>query len=647
MNDPSEYSSEEESRPILSQRTLGRRVADIHALSQDEKVRLQQRNKTPAQLREIETVVQQLIDEAEKNGGTLRGTGARKAAAHKLGVSVWTIDNYIERYKAAPRIESLIDQKRGPTPGRTFTQKQQEIIAYYYVNPKVKTIGSDGQTATVKGLEDVRYIQEVLAQYAPEPPHSNDSIRRFQRMLRRDQSLAVDLARHGEKYISSKVLPARRNDAEHANDRWQIDGRPLPIYIRHDGIVCTVTLLLIIDDLSQYPLRARLVPRMLRNEEGVPERTDFTAADVGIVVASTIYYSGVCPGTIYNDNGSQLIKIEEFLKNLSDENQAVVRMATSIPRRPRGRGKIENMLKLFDNCLKGLPGNLVGKEKDFDALREARSSSELISLEKLQTKCDEYIAELRRNPRRKGEKKTRQELWSEELSVRRAPPIRQLMHMLPERISRDTAIDYWHFSLNNEEYEPRLKNDEDVYRWMVAAARKEFVPLRAAKFDLGWECDICLDRDDAYWCEGILKTKHYLKPNHFPEMLGKVLSRAKREHATMLNELTAIAKAIGLDNVYKHDITNKPIKVEARTEKPASDNKTDSTSFSNLSPKPEREPTVKDELPRTNTNVSVRTASPRKPSEPTGRKFDWNSVPKADEVWQRVEGDLEKGNQST
>src|SRR5207247_295361 len=101
--------------------------------------------------------------------------------------------------------------------------------------------------------------------------------------------------------------------------------------IRHDGLVCTVTLLLIMDDLSQYPIRARLIPRKLRDEKGLPKRSDFTAADVGILVASAIHYSRRCPGTLYNDHGSQIIAIEEFLDDLSEENQTVIRMAMSIP----------------------------------------------------------------------------------------------------------------------------------------------------------------------------------------------------------------------------------------------------------------------------------------------------------------------------
>jgi hypothetical protein len=108
---------------------------------------------------------------------------------------------------------------------------------------------------------------------------------------------------------------------------------------------------LIMDDYSQYPIRARLIPRTLRDEKGHPKRCDFNAADVGITFASALYYSGRCTDTLYNDHGSQLIKLEDFLRDLSEENQAAARMAKSISGRPRGRGKIENLLKKFDELL--------------------------------------------------------------------------------------------------------------------------------------------------------------------------------------------------------------------------------------------------------------------------------------------------------
>lgn len=657
--------AEPEVEPVLSSRITGRKITDIHALTEEEHERLARYNKSLERLYEIERVIKQLIEIKLDNGGTLRGTGMRQASATKLGVSEDTIDNYLERYEVDPCIESLIDQKRGRTPGGTFTELQKAILADLYTNPEKRITDSDRKRSIIKGLEDTSYMLDVLRDHAPDPPHSVHAVRRFLRLLRKDDALAVTLARKGEAYLRNKVLPARRNDPELANERWQIDGRPLPIYIRHDGLVCTVTLLLLIDDLSQYPLRARLIPRKLRDEKGLPKKCDFNAADVGIVFASAIHYSGVCPGALYNDNGSQLIAIEEFLDDLSEENQAVVRMSKSIPRRPRGRGKIENMLKMFDELLKDIEGNLVGKENDFEAIREARANPKLLSLEKLQEKCDAFIEKLRDRPRRQGERRTRRDIWLDPKGIRKAPPVRRLMTLVPERVSRDTAIDYWKFQFDTQEYEPRLKSEEDLYRWMVATARKEFVPLRAARLDAGWECDICLDREDAYWCEGVLKTERYMSKDAYPEMLGRVLTRAKRHHKDQVVALQAITDAIGLSNIYKHDITKQPIRLEpegAGGQLPSGEGRP-SEALPPASSGAETPRAVPDQsgretqnapLPQTPASseatapaqpapsVSVRTAPLRKSAEPAGRKFDWSKTPKAEDVLKRIEQDMKK-----
>ncbi|NNJ13095.1 hypothetical protein EKD04_022475 [Chloroflexales bacterium ZM16-3] len=670
MEEQPDKTPESEPKPTLSSRITGRRITDIDALTKEERERLIRRNKSPERLYEIEKAIKQLIDIKADNGGALRGTGARRFTAASLNISVDTLDNYLERYEADPCIESLIDQKRGRTPGGTFTEIQKGILADLYERPEKRVVGSDDKRSIIKGLEDVSYMLSVLKEHAPDPPHSEYAVRRFLRLLRDDDALAVTLARKGEAYLRNKILPSRRNDPELVNDRWQIDGRPLPIYIKHDGLICTVTLLLIIDDLSQYPLRARLIPRKLRDEKGLPKNSDFTAADVGMVFASAIYYSGVCPGVLYNDHGSQFIAFEDFLNDLSEENQAVARMSMSIPRRPRGRGKIENMLKTFDTLLKDVKGNLVGREGDFDAIREARHLSDLVSLETLQAKCDEFMEDLRQRPRRRGERKTRRDLWLDPNGTRKAPPIRRLMTLVPERISRDTAIGYWKFQFDRQEYEPRLKSEEDLYRWMIAAARKEFVPLRAARLDAGWECDICLDREDAYWCEGVLKTERYMSKDEYPEMLGRVLTRAKDHHKDKLAALQEATDAIGLGKIYKHDVTKQPVKLEperARSQLPdgrelpsgalpptdpgadtsaaapdqsvqgeqnTPENVTPASSDTNASPPAPTQPT---------SSVSVRTAPPRKQPEPAGRKFDWSKAPKAQDALRQIEQDMKKG----
>ncbi|KAB8142901.1 hypothetical protein F8S13_11650 [Chloroflexia bacterium SDU3-3] len=641
MKADQENISTNECKSILSTYTTSRTTKSIHTLTEDEMKKLEERNKGLPRLMLIMKTIEELIVLEKQNGGNLRGTGARKAAAEKLNVSVWTIDNYIKRYKENPSIDAFIDKKRGRNIGDTFTLEQQQVISWFYLNRQKYIITSDNEKIILEGLEDTIYIKSVLDILLPLPYHSYASIRRFIRILDKDKALMSEFARHGERHVASKILPARRNDAAYVNERWQIDARPLPIYIIHDGIKCTVTLLLIIDDLSQYPIRARLIPRKIRDEEGIPRKSDFTAADVGILLASAIYYSGICPSVLYNDHGSQLIAMEDFLGDMSEQNLAVIRMAKSIPRRPRGRGKIENMLKRFDELICNIYGNtlkVTGKESLFDLVERGHDALVHISLEDFQIRCDEFIKFLREEPRRRGEKQTRAELWSASENIQKAPPIRDLMRLVPNRITRDTAIDYWKFQLANEEYEPRLKSEEDLYQWAVASARKEKVPLRAAELDQGWECDICLDREANYWAEGILKTTRYLSQQDFPPMLSRVLKRMNDEHSDFVEGAKIAVQKISNGQVFKHQITRQPIIVNTLSSNmemlPATDDKPESavehTSNTSVIPQPKVAPS----------NVSIRKAPERKGPEPAKRKFDWSRAPKAQETLKRIEGEL-------
>jgi hypothetical protein len=295
-----------------------------------------------------------------------------------------------------------------------------------------------------------------------------------------------------------------------------------------------------------------------------------------------------------------------------------------------------------------IEGNVVGKESNFDAIRAAKARTDLITLEKLQEKVDAYIEQLRDQPRRAGEKKTRRMHWEQPEGTRKAPPIRHLMTMVPEKIARDTAINYWKFTFEREEHEPRLKTEEDLYRWLVAAARREDVPLRAAKLDNGWEIDICLDREANYWCTGVLKTEQYLTEEQYAPMLGRVKARARREHANKLEGLEALLTTIDIDKIYKHDVTKQPIIVTEP--KDTNDKRAESSRASDASepaPISENMPKLDGNAPKRASSVSVRAAPPRKPDVPVGRKFDWSKAPKAKDVQTRVESELQQDKENT
>jgi hypothetical protein len=637
-------------------RQRGRRVPHLETLSQAEKKRLKKRNKSEHQLREIEQEIQALIQIKQANGGSLHGTGARNAAAEKFKVSVWTIDNWIERYEQNPTIDALIDRPSGRPVGQGFTPEQEALICYYYLNPEQRTVfPEDGTITVVPRRSNAAYIHALLVKFCPEPPKSIHQVRRYLARLRADDPTTVKFAREGAKALRDRMMPTSRNDVDAPHKRWQMDGRPLPIYIIHDGIVCTVSLLLIMDDFSRYIVRARLIPRVLRDERGLPKRAEFNRDDVGLLIGSAMYHCRMRPWDLYTDNGSQIVPIGLLLSDLSEEHEILTTFARTIPGRPRGRGKIERLLARFDELIIDLAGCAIPAkgESEFDAINRARNDPKKLTLQALQKRVDAFINRLNNEPPTQRHKQSRKALWDGSKGVLSAPPIRNLMVIVPEHKERDVQINYWSFQfLGNEhddDWEPRVRNEEDLYRWLVAVARREAIPLRAVKLDDGWKVEVCLDRNDQYWCEGILKNQRESSEDRYNELLGSVTKRVHTEHALQLKELLPIIQGIGADVALKHQITKQPV---LPSEIGISLEDTETKRHRKKGKKVKLSENVQQEHSTTSTGgelpvqglVSARTSPPRQKPQSTP-KINWSEVGDLDDLERELEEERRKKEQ--
>lgn len=157
--------------------------------------------------------------------------------------------------------------------------------------------------------------------------------------------------------------------------------------------------------------------------------------------------------------------------------------------------------------------------------------------------------------------------------------------------------------------------------------------------------DICLDREDGYWCEGVLKTEQNLPEGQFPAMAGRVLTRAKQEHADRLGALREVMEALGVDNLYKHDTTKKPVSLP---EAPNDDQPLATPSHNtHLNKKTEPQPNSQgNESISQQTrppSVSVRTSRAQSnQAEHVGRTFDWSKAPKPNELLAQIERDMQQ-----
>jgi len=255
----------------------------------------------------------------------------------------------------------------------------------------------------------------------------------------------------------------------------------------------------------------------------VTKVVDFKAYDVGILIASAMYHENARFEVIYNDNGSQLVAMEELLRDLSEENELLTRMTKSIPGRPRGRGKIEGFLGRLDIYLKDLPG-FVTEEKDRNSIKTARTATNMLTIERLRQYLDAFFEQIRKEPPNKRQVRTRRELWQSSGGLPR-PPIRRLTTLVPERDSRYVKLDTWGFEFRGEEYEPKILNEDVLISWYTAAQQPKHQQLHAAKLDTGWKVEVRLGDD--IWCECVPKSEQKLSVEVYAQMRAKVLKQIR------------------------------------------------------------------------------------------------------------------------
>lgn len=632
MTSESQAANNDDTTPVVTRQERGRRVKDIDALTKADKERLAKRGITPVTVQERERIILQLLEAEQENNGALYHTGLRNQAARQLKVSVWTIDRWKEQYQTNPRPESLIEAKRGPKAGSRMPMEQEAIICYFYLFEKQKILGPDGYTVELKRRADARYIHRILEKFVGFTK-SEDTVRRYLAKLHITNPVVVKLARFGKKFLADRIIPTLPNNVERPNIRWQIDGRPLPIYIRYKGMICTVTLLVIMDDYSQYIVRAGLYPRMILNDEGLPQRADFRKEDVGVLLASAMYHWQVRPESLYTDNGTQFFALAELLRDLSDENEVLTRMTKSIPGRPRGRGKLEHLLGLFDELLKDTPAFVKAEEceSEFTAINSAKQDPEMLDFELLCTFVQGEVDKLNKEPSRKNGLRTREELWRETESLP-APDVRRLLRLVPESRSQDRAIYKNGFLLDNDWYEPRIESDEDMYQWMVAVARGEHVPMRAVKLseplyrqkgDKGWRVEVCLDREIPYWIEGVPQGSQNLGVAKYNEMIARAKKRGRQELEGQLVALLPLIESFNAQDLMKDLFTKEPLLPEEIA--------------------PPTDLTVKPVVPIAPEDQSIapRRSTPRrnnnrkasgKESPPTESGTNWDEMPKFEEL---------------
>ncbi len=235
-------------------------------------------------------------------------------------------------------------------------------------------------------------------------------------------------------------------------------------------------------------------------------------------------------------------------------------MAKSIPGRPRGRGKIENFLGRLDDRIKELPGFIID-ERDLDQIKAARTATNLLTVERFRQYLDIFVDQIRDEPPNKRTTRTRRELWKSSGSLP-APAIRRLVALVPEQDRRYVKLDQWGFEFQGEEYEPRVLNEDVLFRWYTAAQQPQERALCAVKLDTGWKVEVCLG--DETWVECVPKAQQRLSAEERAELLARVRRWVQQRHDELLAISTQKIKSLGVDTLTKDLVTREPIFLEER-----------------------------------------------------------------------------------
>lgn len=444
-----------------------------------------------------EQIIKALIEMRRKYGRIPRGEC--HAAAVELKVSLRMVHEYMKNYIAyaevypdEPTVNVLIPLPSGRPEGSggILTDDHKAVIKYAILKRSRITIYSTGRVDEAPDydfevLDVYRFVKAIC-----EDIGSYDTLRRYINRWRHEKAALCKIFIEGRDAFERDSTLKRRNDVTRPNQRWQCDVRYLPFYIVHEGQICPVALIIIYDDFSRYIVAWKLIPMVKQEKNGHLRRVHVTARNIGELMAFAMLSTGVRPEEFYTDNGPEFVGLEPFLPHIADDPP--IRFVHSRPRKPWGRGKIENGLGQVTKLLRRIAAGYRPK-KDRPSIDLARKTARL-SLAELETEFEEhYKALLIYKPKTRP---SRMALWTGAES-HPVPSIRKLALLnIPSK--RDSVV-VNKSSINtlSDEWEPKFTSikhiDVDIHkRWADAVERAEENVLWGIQLYGQWYAEVCL-----------------------------------------------------------------------------------------------------------------------------------------------------------
>jgi len=438
-------------------------------------------------LREVEALIKEYITEKERHRGRLlpgslalyverlKELTGRSSPQTLLNLANRYVD-YLINHPQEPAINALIN-----VPGRpaktSWDPKIEDFILAAYMRRKRKSRLSTGKEKIIVTRPEVEEVFKLVIKTFPGYNITKNILYHFLRKARNDNRMFVEYTRtDDEDQVFTRRLGKKKNDVEFVNERWQLDGRPLPNLLRGDGFTFTVTILPVMDDKSEFVLAFDLIPRKKKDADGNIVDTDFTNEDVRIVLATAMLTHGRRTRIIYSDKGPQVEAIRVYLKLLTDDNlEPPIRLITTRKRSPSGKGKMEKVQHLVDYIAPQLPGNTEDTDNPFPKQLTKKDIEELCDFEEFFTEVDEWIKRWNQMP--VGGYPSRQAMWEAETAMHLPAPSPFRLGLFGKIQSlKEDALVYPRGILYEKEYwQNPWKTPEDYERFTNAAGKRVFI----------------------------------------------------------------------------------------------------------------------------------------------------------------------------
>lgn len=311
--------------------------------------------------------IQALVELRHANGGTLPRGELERAAAdlgkHKNGVLylIHQFEVYRAHYPDSHLAEAFSPPaRRGRPRRRDLPEEVTTFIQQALIKRDWLSLNHDGTTSQIDRHISARQIfagaQAVFPEYADQL-HLAD-VYHVLEDLERDNTEHVALARKGKKRIQDNLF-TMNSTIQGANEQWQSDIRPLPIFVRYREIICTVRILYIIDQASKYILLWKLVPGKIESDGEYVVGDHITAQEFRELFALAMLRNKLRPRMLYADNGIQYraFTLKPYMDAYTAApGEAPTSLVNRRRRKPRGGGTVEAHLGDLDRFLQTRPG---------------------------------------------------------------------------------------------------------------------------------------------------------------------------------------------------------------------------------------------------------------------------------------------------